>query len=280
MGESITLYSSYDYRLVALSVLIAIAASYAALELAAHVNMARNRARTAWLFGGAVTMGTGIWSMHYTGMIAYRLPVQVYCHIPTVLLSLLAAVGASFVTLFVVTRPGMNLLYLAAGSVLMAAGISGMHYTGMAAMRLPAMHHYDNELVIGSVGIAWLVSLVALGLIKMNLALDSPSEVPSGTSSKAQQEKSSRLLKIVSSVTMGIAIPAMHYVAMGAVTYKSMPGPPDLSFSMDMSALGSVAVVIIAVVMLGSICLLRWWPSQDYLAMPGEPQAIAVPTRR
>jgi len=270
MGESTTLYSSYDYRLVALSVLIAVAASYAALELAAHVNTARNRARAAWLFGGAVTMGTGIWSMHYTGMIAYRLPVQVYCHIPTVLLSLLAAIGASFVTLFVVSRQGMNVLYLAAGSLLMAAGISGMHYIGMDAMRLPAMHHYDTELVIGSVGIAWLVSLVALGLIKMNLALDSPSEAPTGTSSTAPREKSSGLLKIVSSVTMGIAIPAMHYVAMGAVTYKSMPGAPDLSFSMEMSALGISAVVIIAVVMVASVLLLRLWPSRDHLAVTGE----------
>jgi len=89
-----TLRSTYDYPLVALSVLIAIAASYAALTLAERVSMARNQARTAWLFGGAVAMGTGIWSMHYTGMIAYRLPVQVYCHVPTVLLSLLAAIGA------------------------------------------------------------------------------------------------------------------------------------------------------------------------------------------
>ncbi len=126
MGESTILQSSYDYLLVALSVLIAIAASYAALTLAARVSMARNQARTAWLFGGAIAMGTGIWSMHYTGMMAYRLPIQVYCHVPTVLLSLLAAVGASFVALFAVSRPRMNALHVVAGSLLMAAGISAL----------------------------------------------------------------------------------------------------------------------------------------------------------
>jgi two-component system sensor histidine kinase/response regulator len=260
------LHSTYDYRLVALSILIAIAASYAALELAARVNTARNRARTAWLFGGAIAMGTGIWSMHYTGMLAYRLPVQVYCHVPTVLLSLLAAIGASFVALFVVSRPTMNALHVIAGSVLMAAGISAMHYIGMFAMRLPAMHRYDNEVVIGSIAVAWVVSLVALGLIKMNLAFDSEGGVQPGASSQVPVEKSSTLLKAASSMTMGVAIPAMHYTAMGAVRYKSMPGTPDLSFSMEMSALGGVAIVIIAVVIVGAVCLLRWWPSRVNLS--------------
>jgi NO-binding membrane sensor protein with MHYT domain len=260
MGGPI-LHSTYDYPLVALSVLIAIAASYAALTLAERVSMARNQARTAWLFGGAVAMGTGIWSMHYTGMIAYRLPVQVYCHVPTVLLSLLAAIVASFVALFAVSRPKMNALHVVAGSLLMAAGISAMHYIGMAAMRLPAMHHYDNDVVIGSVVIAWVVSLAALGLIKMNLVLDSANDGQGDTSSQMSGEKSSKMLKAVASVTMGIAIPIMHYTAMAAVSYQSMPGSPDLSSSMEISALGYIAIVIIALVVLVSICLLRWWPT-------------------
>jgi NO-binding membrane sensor protein with MHYT domain len=261
MGESTILQSSYDYLLVALSVLIAIAASYAALTLAARVSMARNQARIAWLFGGAIAMGTGIWSMHYTGMVAYRLPIQVYCHVPTVLLSLLAAVGASFVALFAVSRPRMNALHVMAGSLLMAAGISAMHYIGMAAMRLSAMHHYDNDVVIGSVVIAWVVSLAALGLIKMNLVLDSANDVQPGASLQAPVEKSSKLLKAVASVTMGIAIPIMHYTAMAAVSYRSMPGSPDVSSSMEISSLGYVAIVIIAVVVFTSVCLLRWWPT-------------------
>ena len=260
MGGSI-LRSTYDYPVVALSVLIAIAASYAALTLAERVSMARDQARTAWLFGGAIAMGTGIWSMHYTGMVAYRLPVQVYCHVPTVLLSLLAAIGASFVALFAVSRPRMNALHVIAGSLLMAAGISAMHYIGMAAMRLPAMHHYDNDVVIGSVVIAWVVSLIALGLIKMNLVLDPPSAGQLDTLSRVPVEKSSKLLKAVASLTMGIAIPIMHYTGMAAVSYQSMPGSPDLSSSMEISTLGYIAIIIIAVVVLTSICFVRWRPT-------------------
>src|SRR5229473_4444891 len=101
---SMVIHATYDYRLVALSVLIAIFASYAALELAGRVTAARNQARMAWLIGGATAMGTGIWSMHYTGMLAFRLPVPVYYHVPTVLLSLLAAIFASFIALFIVSR--------------------------------------------------------------------------------------------------------------------------------------------------------------------------------
>ena len=60
---------SYDSRLVFLSVLISIAASYAALDLAGRVTSARGRGRLLWLCGGASAMGMGIWSMHYIGVL-------------------------------------------------------------------------------------------------------------------------------------------------------------------------------------------------------------------
>ena len=86
---------SYDYRLVALSVVIAGLAAYAALDLAGRVTSARGAARRHWLAGGAAAMGIGIWSMHYVGMLAFHLPVPVEYDWPTILLSLLAAIFAS-----------------------------------------------------------------------------------------------------------------------------------------------------------------------------------------
>jgi NO-binding membrane sensor protein with MHYT domain len=88
-GNDVAMISSYDYRLVALSVFIAVFAAYAALDLAARVTAARGRVRFAWLLGGATAMGTGIWSMHYIGMLAFNLPVSVLYDWPTVLLSFL-----------------------------------------------------------------------------------------------------------------------------------------------------------------------------------------------
>src|SRR5262245_51945213 len=102
-----TLVGSYDYRLVALSVLIAVLASYAALDLAGRVTATRGRLRLAWLTGGSAAMGIGVWSMHYIGMLAFSLPIAVLYHWPTVLLSLVAAVFASGAALFVVSRPRM-----------------------------------------------------------------------------------------------------------------------------------------------------------------------------
>src|SRR5258708_31184206 len=99
---------SYDYRLVTLSVVIAIFASYAALDLAGRTTAASGRVRLVWLAGGAIAMGVGIWSMHYIGMLAFSLPVPVLYDWPTVLLSLVAAVFASAVALFVVSRNTMG----------------------------------------------------------------------------------------------------------------------------------------------------------------------------
>src|SRR4029077_11665284 len=89
------LVGSYDEVLVALSVIIAIMAAYAALDFARRVTFARGAARAMWLTGGAVAMGFGIWSMHYMGMLAFRLPISVQYDWPTVVLSLIAAIAAS-----------------------------------------------------------------------------------------------------------------------------------------------------------------------------------------
>lgn len=130
----ILMSSSYDYRLVALSVLIAVLASYAALDLAGRTAAARGRTRLAWLVGGAIAMGIGIWSMHYIGMLAFTLPVPVLYDLPTVLLSLLAAIFASAVALFVVSRNRLAVVDTIGGSIVMGSGIACMHYIGMAAM--------------------------------------------------------------------------------------------------------------------------------------------------
>src|SRR5580700_4577184 len=116
MAPSETMLSgSYDYRLVVLSIVIATFASYAALDLAGRVTVARGWARSAWLGGGAIAMGLGIWSMHYIGMLAFSMPMAVLYDWPTVVASLLAAIFASTAALFVVSRPQMRLWHAAIG---------------------------------------------------------------------------------------------------------------------------------------------------------------------
>src|SRR5437667_12431144 len=117
------MHGSYDYRLVVLSVLIAICAAYAALDLAARTTAAKGRVRLAWLAGGATAMGVGIWSMHYIGMLAFSLSVQVFYDWPTVLLSLIAAVFASAVAMFVVSWERMCWPRSLAGAAIMGSAI-------------------------------------------------------------------------------------------------------------------------------------------------------------
>lgn len=240
MGENMTaigaaIKGSYDYRLVALSVLIAMLASYAALDLSSRVTAARGRIRFAWLFGGAAAMGTGIWSMHYIGMLAFSLPIPVSYDWPTVLLSWLAAVFASAISLFIVSRQRMGLPAALVGSGIMGAGIATMHYTGMAAMRLSAMCHYSSFLVTLSVVLAILISLVALWL----------------TFHFRNDVKEKWLQKIASATLMGVAIPVMHYTGMAAASFTFTGRAPNLSHAVSVSSLGVTGITIVTFMVLG-----------------------------
>src|SRR5438876_7495336 len=210
---NLALVGSYDYRLVTLSFVIAIFASYAALDLAGRTTEARGRVRLAWLIGGATAMGVGIWSMHYIGMLAFRLPVPVLYDWPTVLLSLRAAVFAAAVALFVVSRQRMGWLRALAGSAIMGTGIATMHYTGMAAMRLSAVCSYDPLLLTLSVVFAIGISLAAIWL----------------TFRFREEANYSAKWKGACAVVMGAAIPVMHYTGMAAARFIPSAVMPDTS---------------------------------------------------
>ena len=229
------LLGSYDLRLVILSVLIAMLASYAALDLAGRVTAARGALRVAWLLGGAAAMGTGIWSMHYVAMLAYRLPVPVEYDWPTVLASLVASVVASGIALWIVSRRRVGPFDIALGGILMGVGIARMHYIGMAAMRLPAMDIFAPAIVVSSVLLAIVISVVAL-----YLAFQLRSESgPIG------------YRKIGSAVLMGAGIASMHYTGMAAVTFVPITGTPDVSHALTISPLGLFGIVGATLFILG-----------------------------
>jgi two-component system sensor histidine kinase/response regulator len=225
----------YDVVMVVLSVAIAVGASYAALDFAARVNSARGTARRFWLGGGAVAMGIGIWSMHYIGMLAYRLPLMVQYDWPTVLLSLMAAIVASLAALFVVSREHSSHFQSLAGCVVMGGGIAVMHYTGMAAMRMAADCQYSPSLVALSIFLALLISYVALWLA-FRFRTDT---------------KSWGWRKFISAVVMGFAIPVMHYTGMAAVTFTATPMVHgDLTHSWSVTSTSEAGVVIVTVAVL------------------------------
>jgi len=227
------MHGSYDYSEVARSVLIAIAASYAALDLAGRVTAASGRVRLAWLSGGATAMGIGIWAMHFKGMLAFRLPVSVAYHWPTVLLSLVVAILASAFALYVVSRQKLGLVEALTGSVIMGGGIAGMHYIGMAAMRLPAITRFSFPWMSFSILLAVLFSLLAL-LMAFDLRLETRWTVPR---------------RLGSAMLMGVAVSAMHYTGMAAASFIPAP-PPDFSHALSISPLGNSGIAIVTLIVI------------------------------
>jgi PAS domain S-box-containing protein len=230
----VVLTGYYDYRLVTLSIFIAVLASYAALDLGGRVTASQGRLRATWLSGGAIAMGVGIWSMHYIGMLAYSLPIPVLYDWPTVVASLLAAVVAAAIALVVVSRKKMGPLSLAIGALLMGSGIAAMHYIGMKAMRVNAMCHYSGALVTLSVAVAVAISLVGLRLT---------FRLRGGKRSMSWQKPASALL-------MGAAIPVMHYIGMAAVSFSPMAVPLELKNSVEISSIGITGIGIATLVIL------------------------------
>src|SRR5437867_5466707 len=239
---AVNLIGSHDYALVALSVLIAMFASYAALDLAGRVTAAGGWTRAAWLMGGAGATGTGIWSMHYIGVLACILPIPVAYHWPTVLLSLLAAILASVIALYVVSRPKMGVSRAVAGSVLMGAGIASMHYIGMAAMRLLVICQFTSFLFVLSVVFAVLISLAALWI----------------TFHFRDEKSGIGREKLAGAVVMGAAIPVMHYTGMAAASFTPTGMPADLSHAVGISTLGTAGIAAVTFIVLGLALLTSW----------------------
>jgi diguanylate cyclase (GGDEF)-like protein len=194
----------YDLRLVALSVMVAVIASYTALDLAGRISAAQGKSGWIWLFGGAFSMGTGIWSMHFIGMLAFELPVPMAYDVPLNTLSWLIAVVVSGIALLVVRRPEMTGGNLSVGAALMGVGIGSMHYTGMAAMQMSPPIVYDPPLFIASIIIAIVASLAALW-IAFQL--------------RRKYSGTAILAKLGSALVMGFAITGMHYTGMAAAQF-------------------------------------------------------------
>jgi len=229
------LTGTYEPWLVCLSVAIAVLAAYAALDLAGRLHTTRGGSWWAWLLGGAVAMGTGIWAMHSIGMEAFRLPIPVLYDWPTVLLSLVAAVLASGTALWTVSQRGLKQAQIVYGSIAVGGGIAAMHYIGMDAMRLPAICEYSPWLVTLSVLDAMVISFAAL---KMGYSLR--TRVPAGGWRKTG-----------AAVLMGAAISTMYFLGMAAAKFKPVAAMQGgLDHAVRVSTLVVLCIVLVALMLL------------------------------
>ena len=203
------MFGYYSPSLVALSIAIAILASYTALDLANRVkeDASNPRKSWAWLIAGALAMGSGIWSMHFIGMLAFHLPTAVAYDLPITVLSLIIAIAVSAVALGVFRQSDLRVKNLLGCALLMGIGIAAMHYTGMIAMRMSPAIEYDPVLFVASVLIAIVASAAALWIAFML---------------RRSFARLAIVAKLASAGVMGIAIAGMHYTGMAAARF-----PPD-----------------------------------------------------
>jgi diguanylate cyclase len=221
------LIGAYNPWLVTASLLMAMLASYTALDMAGRVVATQGHAARWWLAGGSIAMGIGIWSMHFLGMLAFRLPIAMGYDAGITALSLLIAIGSSAFALWMVCQRELTWLRLALGAILMGSGVCSMHYMGMAAMRMSPGIHYIPSIFALSVVIAVAASGAALW-IAFHL-----------------RWRSSRttLLRLGAAVVMGAAIAGMHYTGMAAARF---PANTVCTMSGNGMSDGALALLIIA----------------------------------
>lgn len=196
------LESEYNLSLVILSILIACSASYTALSLNERIQQNSFFHRFIWIGLASVAMGFGIWSMHFIGMGAINLPFDMQYDPFVTILSICPALIASLLAFYIANRQKKSIFAFIISGVIMGLGISTMHYMGMAAMKMEVHHAYKPGIFTGSIVIAMTVSFIALYIF-----------------SSLQRLMDRRVIKIVTSLIMGLAISSMHYTGMASVVF-------------------------------------------------------------
>lgn len=224
--------ANYNYYLVALSYVIAAYASYAMLNVAER--LINNKEKKQWLLSGSASLGTGVWSMHFIGMLAFETNMPVGYDITLTILSGILALIGSAIAMYLLGWHQLTVKYLLLGGVIIGLGIASMHYVGMAAMIMPADISYDPLLFIISILIAIGAATAALWIANY-LAL---------TNVKHHNQ-----LIFIAALIMGVAIAGMHYVGMTAAIFTPNNNTSIEIGDLDNSILiGSIALITLLVI--------------------------------
>ena len=223
MKLAVDMVGTHDWGLVVLSVLLAIAASFTALDLAGRVPHYSGRTRAGWLATAAFVLGGGIWAMHFVAMLALHVGMPVTYDLGLTALSLGIAVAATGAALSCVSHRGITPAGLVLAGVFMGLAIVGMHYTGMMAMRVPGTITYDPLFAGAAVVLAVGASTAALWLAFHTNSLWE---------------------RLGGALAMGLGIAGMHYVAMAGVTFAGVDGGPIVHGAGAAGTMDNVHLVI------------------------------------
>lgn len=225
--SAVVYHGEYNVGLVVASLILVMVATYTGFSQLEIIRQQKTLlAQRLWFFVGALTLGIGVWSMHFVGMLAHQMPIEIFYDIPTTLLSFMPAAAAGYIALHFVAQNDPQGWKIVFAGVLMGAGIGTMHYVGMSAMHSSAHMMYDI--------IPFLLSIL-FAVILACLALSVPYWLSSVLRSIAWQ-------RVAAAVLMGLAVSGMHYIAMGAVVFV-----PSEHMLIPAGALGEATIGQIAI---------------------------------
>ncbi|SFB78202.1 PAS domain S-box-containing protein [Marinospirillum celere] len=242
------IHGHHHLGLTLVSILIAIIASYSALTLAAA---ARSRMlgsmRRLHLISGALALGAGVWAMHFIGMLAFELPINIHYDPLITALSMLPSLLAAWIALNLLAKATLTISRLLLGGLIVGLGIGSMHYLGMGAMVMEVQLRYDPSWFLLSIVIAALLAMLALWISFGLRHLLLPSYQ----------------IRLIAAVVMGFAISGMHYTAMHAARYVVIEGQPLISspdhnnqFALGLTVAG--VSLLIGILITGINALIRY----------------------
>jgi NO-binding membrane sensor protein with MHYT domain len=200
---------SYGFLTPALGYLMSCMGAFLGLRCAARARAYQGWARARWLLLAGVSIGTtGIWVMHFIAMLGFTIPGEtIHYNVPITILSMFIAVAIVCTGLLIVGFSGESRYPLLLAGLITGLGVASMHYTGMAAMRMPGRVDYDPVLVAGSVVIAVAAATAALW---------------------AALRLRGIWTTLAASLVMGAAVSGMHYMGMAAMRMYRASGPAGM----------------------------------------------------
>jgi len=194
---------SWNGNLIALSVLIAMFGSFIALSHAERMRESTGYQAMAWMVAGGLTLGMSIWSMHFIGMLAFHLTIPIAYDSSLTFISVLPAIAAALLGFYLLQSPKLQLKKVVIGGFFMGFGITAMHYTGMAALKMQPAISYNPTIFILSIVIA---ITAAIGALLIVYAGEKTGLHP-------------LIQHLLGAVVMGFAIAGMHYTAMAGAIF-------------------------------------------------------------
>ncbi len=260
---SLSLASTYNYTLVFLSIIIASASAFPALQIADRLSIGGNRliVRSVWLVAGAIAMGCGIWAMHFIAMLAFSLPISVNYELILTLGSLVTGIIASAIAVHFLSHTVIGTWRLHLIGLCMGAGIGATHLMGMAAMTLNAKVLYNPIFLVSSVFIAYFLATASIW-VKFVLRRKSPSNPI--------------WIHLCSALIMGCAVAGSHYIAMAGVYFfpiESAVGDPSNLDLVGLRFAVSAMVTVILVTVFFTSFIQRQIEDVSQALMDSEEQA-------